>query len=280
MKLEKLILSLGLAALASVAQAQTIPALPSLASENDGDLVLGFTNSGASKDLLVDVGPANDYFTSATALAATGNASNGSLTAGTTYTVAAYNAADLTTALGASNAVSTSTLWTVFGGNGTTGNAPVSTTPIQTLWLSAPSTTTVVSRPTAGQQGLSQNIDGLTNTLAGAGMASPDAEAFSTKPFGALLTGSMNFGFNTGGATAGNTSATSSLILYELLPSSGTSGTAIDLGTLTLTSTALTFTAFTAIPEPSTYAAVLGALTVGFVMIRRKMKSAAFGLIG
>lgn len=46
---------------------------------------------------------------------------------------------------------------------------------------------------------------------------------------------------------------------------------ATDLGTFALSSGGdLTFTAFTAIPEPSTYAAILGALTIGFVAIRRR----------
>ena len=35
----------------------------------------------------------------------------------------------------------------------------------------------------------------------------------------------------------------------------------------------LTFTAFTAIPEPSTYAALLGAVTLGVVVIRRRQQS-------
>jgi len=41
----------------------------------------------------------------------------------------------------------------------------------------------------------------------------------------------------------------------------------IDLGTLTLSSSGLTFTA---IPEPSTYALILGVFALGFVMLRRR----------
>jgi hypothetical protein len=49
---------------------------------------------------------------------------------------------------------------------------------------------------------------------------------------------------------------------------------ATELGTFTLGSDGdLSFTAFAAIPEPSTYAAILGALTIGFVAIRRRVRS-------
>ena len=119
MKIVKLILPLGLLALASAAvHAQSIPALPNLGDENDGDLILGFSNASASSDLLVDVGPASNYYTAATAAQLGATGFTAPLTAGTSYTVSAYNAADLSTALGAGNAVSSSTNWTVFGGNG------------------------------------------------------------------------------------------------------------------------------------------------------------------
>jgi hypothetical protein len=51
----------------------------------------------------------------------------------------------------------------------------------------------------------------------------------------------------------------------------GPLASALELGTFNLSANGeLTFTAFTAIPEPSTYAAILGALTIGFVAIRRR----------
>ncbi len=280
MKIDKIILSLGFAALASLAaHAQSISTIGALSNENDGDLVLGFSNAGATNDLLVDVGPASDYYTPATALAATGSSGNGTLTPGTTYTVSAYNSADLSTALGGGNAVSSSTFWTVFGGNGTNTNMPVSTTPNQTLWLSAPSTTTVLRQTGALQTGPSQNLDGITNGLSGAGLASAESYIPGSKVFTQALTGANNFAFNSGGPVVGNTSATSSLTLYELLPTSSGTAAPIDLGTFTLSSSALTFTAYTAIPEPSTYAAILGALAIGFVMIRRRAGTASLGSV-
>jgi len=55
----------------------------------------------------------------------------------------------------------------------------------------------------------------------------------------------------------------------------GGSGTAKFLGTFSITSGGvIDFTAASAIPEPSTYAAILGLLAVGFVLIRRHSRPA------
>jgi len=56
--------------------------------------------------------------------------------------------------------------------------------------------------------------------------------------------------------------------LYEL--KYGT-GVGIDLGTFTLNATSGMLT-FTAIPEPSTYAIILGVAALGFVMLRRRQQ--------
>ena len=108
-------------------------------------------------------------------------------------------------------------------------------------------------------------------------MTSPDSYIPGTKSFTLALTSGNNFGHYAGGPTDATTAATSSLILYELQPTVSGTAAAVDLGTFTLSSTGLTFSA---IPEPSAYAAVLGALTLGFVMIRRRTRAAAFNMIG
>jgi hypothetical protein len=60
-----------------------------------------------------------------------------------------------------------------------------------------------------------------------------------------------------------------------VIASDGSSGTANFLGTFNLSSAGeLTFTTGAAIPEPSTYAMILGALTIGFVALRRRFSKA------
>jgi hypothetical protein len=294
MKITKTILATGLMGLMAVAaHAQnTIPDLGGLTNENDGDLVLAFANPGSTNQLLVDIGSASDYYTASNAQnggtnATTGNPYTAPLVAGETYTVASFNNADLSTVLG-SNATSSSTVWTVFGGSGTAGG-PIGE-PENTLWLSS-STGATLSSPSPSNS-LSTQLDTLTNGLPSlsyshTGLSQDAASDARTYSFGyySYLGGSNNFGYT--GAVAGNTGAlssvggSSSIELFELMPT-GTVGegpTSVNLGTFTLTNNAvggigLTFTAYEAIPEPSTYAAILGAMTLGFVLIRRRQQAA------
>jgi hypothetical protein len=259
------------------ASAQTIPDIGGLGNVNensDGDLVLGFTNTANANDLLVDIGPADYYYSSTNSRA--GENPNGALTPGTTYTVSAYNSADLATVFGA-NADTASTKWAIIGGTGPAGGP--GTEPADTLWASSPGAVWNSASATA-QAPLSARIDGFTNSMFdGTQLASPDAmsrAASAGNSFANEISASGNFIYfpsAANGTTAAlATSGTSSLTLYELLPGSGAG---IDLGTFTLSSTGLTFTAFAAIPEPSTYAAILGAMTLGFVLIRRRIRSSS-----
>ncbi len=67
--------------------------------------------------------------------------------------------------------------------------------------------------------------------------------------------------------------------LYETIPSgvSGTTGGVYKLGTFALTSSGMTFTdvGTAAIPEPSTYAMIAGAIMLGFVALRRRFQTKA-----
>lgn len=271
MKLTKLLLTSGLVALSAMAaQAASIPTIGNLNSVNansEGDLVLGFYNPSVTNNLVVDIGPASDYYS--TALASLG----GTLTPGATYTVDAYNSADLTTVFG-SNAQSASTQWAVIGGNGALGGP--SNEPPQSIWTTATSFKAPQTYSQAQQTGTSLVVDTLTNQLAGgAPVSATGSQVAMTIPSSGA--GSFNLAFNTvqggqsgGVVVTGTTAASSSLALWYL-PSGGT---AVDLGTFNLSSSALTFTSFAAIPEPSTYAMILGALTVGFVALRRRFSKA------
>src|SRR5208282_2595854 len=99
MTLPRMLASAGFLALAMAsAQAQTITDIGGLANVNatsDGDLVLGFSNTANSTtDLLVDIGPADDYYSTTNSRASENPVVSGGLTPGVTYTVAAYNSAD------------------------------------------------------------------------------------------------------------------------------------------------------------------------------------------
>jgi len=290
MKITRLLFAAGIAgAIALAANAQSIPDIGGISNadsggNSDGDLILGFTNSSVTSELLVDVGPASDYYSTTNALASENTTqSGGALTPGTTYTVGAYVPATFTGVFG-SNAYTSTTYWGVVGGNGA-GGGPGSEA-IKTLWLtSAGSALSSVAQST--QSHLSNSIDGMTQNASGqtpVGGGSSDAvtEAKGNSTSFTFLAGSaQDFNFSEG-AILGNTAAAGSgsttLELYELQPTDAHTGAAtVDLGTFTLSSTGLTFTSYQAIPEPSTYAAILGACAIGFALLRRRSQSAAMG---
>jgi hypothetical protein len=271
-------LALAMAAMASVAHAQTINGPTNLNTATDGDLILGFVNSASppsAGDLDVDIGSASQY---------TG------LTAGT-YTVAAFNAADLTSTYGA-NAFSSTTNWTVFGGNGLAGGP--GSTPTSTIWATSVNSTALQAK-TATALGatsgafdtfLNSGVNGFGNgggfTLNGSAYASNDSGSSPTGSAGGglaqLATTSLNFSYFSSSVFK-PTAGTSTLTLYQLLPTSSGTAPGVDLGVFTLSSSGLTFTAFTAIPEPATYAAILGLLTIGFVVVRRRFQAAGLSAI-
>jgi hypothetical protein len=77
-------------------------------------------------------------------------------------------------------------------------------------------------------------------------------------------TGALWNVFTSANKLENTTAGISTMELFQLNPGAAHG---IDLGTLTLSSSGLTFTA---IPEPSTYAMILGVFALGFVMLRRR----------
>jgi hypothetical protein len=232
-----------------------------------GDLILGFddsTSEPSSGDLLVDLGPATDFYSTT---------NGGSLTPGTTYTVSAYTSSDLTTVYGSTEAGNGNVGWTVFGGNGRDGG-PGSTV-INTLWLSTPGASALQRKTNGNQSTPSGNIDNYVASLLNApntGLAS--SAATQDSGYSTVVQGTGTFGFLTSSSEA-STAATDSLTLYLLLPTSSGTSPGTDLGRFTLSSSSLTFTPYQAIPEPSTYAAILGALAIGFALCRRRTAASA-----
>src|SRR5208283_2677764 len=156
-----------------------------------------------------------------------------------------------------------STFWTVAGAN-TSSNQ---------LWV------TGATAQTQQSNSVQSTIASHIAAVGGAGIGGAnagDASAFDfSQTAGNYLIPTSNRWQNLpaiAGIAVPSTSAT--LNLYSLLPGTGGAGSSTELGYFTLTDTSgnfsLTYTAFTAIPEPSTYAAILGALTVGFVLVRRR----------
>jgi hypothetical protein len=231
------LLALSLAAIG--AQAQVLPGsdIGGLINSQPGDIILGFRNSAASSDLAFDIGQFSIYQ----------NVAPG------TYTI-----------FGSTAFTATGTQWTVFGGTG--GNP--TTRPTSTLWATSGGPT--LNRSST-QAGLSTSFDNFVNTQMASSSfgGTSDATQLSNKSF-TNLASSTSYSGTYAVAVENSTVGTSSLKLWEMTPT--TSGTAPGtlLGTFTLTSSALTFTSFAAIPEPSTYAAILGVATLGFVMIRRR----------
>ncbi len=273
MNTKKLILT-GLMALASsalIGHAQINTGIPDLtiASVNaviEGDLILGARNGSATKDLVVDLGNVSAYR---------------SATPGTTYNLPTGILADFSTAFGV-DAFSTGTTWSVIAGNGGAGADPSTGNKNNTLWATTPwvgSTYASLNSGTA-QGSVSTKLDGFANSLIGNTSLSYGGSTLLDTKLGNSYTkeiGPANpFGYFPT-AVEGNTAGVSKLELWELLPVLSGSPKGIDLGTFTLNSSAstLTFTAFTAIPEPSTYAAILGLATLGVVMIRRRKQAQA-----
>lgn len=263
----------ALALTTSGARAQTIPT-NGIAGEFDGDIILGFTNPTtppSSGDLVFDIGPADNYYSTTNT---TGSPGGGPLTPGMTYTVAAFSASDVTTLFGSGAFSNANVLWGVIGGNGVAGGP--GNEPTKTLWAATPGSAAL--NPSSAQSTTSIAIDGFTDAQVGGGTALMDGILAATYvPF--------STGFDHQATAAGNfalfpssilsplsASSTTTMTLYELVYGSGST---IDLGTFSLTSSGLTFTAFSAIPEPSMYAAILGALTMGFVLVRRRLRPAA-----
>jgi len=270
-------IKIAAAALALVGLAGSMHAQASL-----NDLVIGFEDSSASYNLEVDLGNATTYLS----LAGTNP--------GQTYSVGNLNT-DLTGIFGSWTGDSTLTFGIVGTEGGSTGSVYK-----DTLWASnngsgsySASSSAAQSTPTGkigGLYGLTgavgsfgnltandtslTDINSQTNAATGTNLVGNKVTASEAGSF-ASVQGSNNFGI-AGAASnlfvAGNVGSGSPIAsLYEIQPTNSTSPPdVVDLGYFTLNSTgALTFTV---IPEPSTYAAILGAVSIGFALLRRRSK--------
>jgi hypothetical protein len=237
---------------------------------NDDDLVLAFysasdvsQSSGVNStgDLEFDLGNVSSF----TGLAA-GTYSvagfNGSTTSG--QPAVGFGSADLTASL---SVPSTSTYWTVMGSDTNTNE----------LWLTG--TTTQVRQSSSAQGTIAGRISAVGTTT------SPNSDG-SASDTNQTAEGYLSIN----GAWPGTavvqspvSSSSNQMGLYALQPGTGSGGSVTELGYFTLADNSgtfsLDFTSITAIPEPSTYAAILGALTIGFVVVRRRFNAGSLNAL-
>jgi hypothetical protein len=247
------------------------------------DLVIGFEDGSASYNLEVDLGNASSYLTLA------GSQS------GATYTIGNINT-DLTGIFGSWTGDSALVFGIVGAQSGTTSGGIYK----DTLFASNNGSGSYTASSSATQSSPSGKIQGLygltgsvgsfgnltandtaltdinsqTNAATGANLVGNKVTASEAGSF-ASVQGGNNFGIPGAASNlfvAGNVgSGTAIASLYEIQPTNSTSPPdVVDLGYFTLSSTGVL--TFTVIPEPSTYAAILGAVSIGFALLRRKSK--------
>jgi hypothetical protein len=283
MNTRKLIVSslAGLALAAVAVHAQEIQGTPfgtgasGFATGNTDDLVLAFYSSDVGSDLMFDIGNVTSYTSAGPGVynvaEFTGGSAGGDPTLGSG--VSDFNTLFASTdgALGSN----TKTRWTVGGGDPNSNE----------LWLVSP-VGGAVQKAISDQSQVSGNI----NTTGGAGEGNSNTsganpgDAIVAHASGEAMYNDINQTTHAwiggyGGATADSSvSGTTELELYDLVQTSGGTAAGSPIGFFTLNSATGGLT-FTVIPEPSTYAAILGALTVGFVLFRRRFGAASFNVL-
>ncbi len=261
MKLNKFVIT-GLVALSLAAvgaQAVVLPGsdiggIANVNGASPGDLVLGFRNAAAGSDIVFDIG----QFTSYEGVAPG------------TYQIGGFNTTELASVFANAFTVA-GTQWTVFGA---TGSANALSKPDDSLWVTSNGALTRSNTQGSLSSAFDTTLNGALTTSSFGGASDANVLGAAGSPPGpklfSLLSSSNNYSGAFGSAVESTTVGSTSLKLWELTPGTG-AGTL--LGTFNLDSTGLTFTSFQAIPEPSTYAAILGVATLGFAAIRRRKQA-------
>jgi hypothetical protein len=229
-----------------------------------GDIILDFTQTSGTANLEVDLGPVTQFV------------SGGSDATGSPVSLTLLSTTDLSNAYGSSwNSLSDNVFWSLIGTSKT--DHSLGGIGINTLFGSAAGNLTVPLSDSGSQATESGNIINLMGAL-GSATATANSTESALLSSGNSLSYNGESGINTSqndffGITEfasdfqNQTNGTSTSALYEIAPGS-TSST--DLGNFALSSSGLTFTSASAVPEPSTWATlVLGAAAL-FGLRRRR----------
>ena len=249
------------------------------------DLVFGFRQSTGSSSLEINLGNINQF----TGAAAQG-IGNATLNLGNFSSL-------LTSTYGAGWASDSTIQWSAAGTAGT-GAAATNGQAVRTAWMTdhwnAAAGTLGVQNSTSFSNGFGTALAGTADgkiinvyngmTLATAGQTTGSAvvlpsggnswvtqQGVSTAAWGAFFT---NATVNNQPTNLNGSSSYSASDLYSLTPTGAGTSTNAFFGTFALWSNGdITFTG-AAIPEPSTYAAIIGVAMLGFGAIRRRMQRA------
>ena len=255
------------ASLALSAGAQTVTA-------NGGDLLLGFrasSGTGSSSNLEVDLGAFSDY------------TSGGTFNDGSLHLIGNLSANDLSSTYGASWNTRSDVTWGIAGatGNSLAGYNVYASKLASTLGTQSDPydamTKNALNTVAAPINGAVSGLNGATatgNSASSAVLATTDPISWSAFQDPSATSVSFN-AFDTA-LFENSTNITSGYVvsdLYKLSANSvtyvGSFGLASD-GKLYYSSSAASFSA---VPEPSTYAAILGVAVLGFVAVRRRRQA-------
>jgi hypothetical protein len=253
----------------------------STVSANLDDAILDFrvtdgSGQGASTNLEVDLGSVSQFY----------NVASGGLT------LNGLTDADLIGTYGSTWFTRSDLAWSVIATTGSATGTTINSTliPASTIWgTNAQSLVGLQSNPWTTKSVGAQNsaitlISPLYATGSGGGGLNGQTHTSNSATAALLASGvagsyskqvgsNGNFGFFTSGGSFENGTPGTGLSasdFYQLEPSSNLSPS-VYLGTFTLNDNGqLGFSATATVPEPSTYAAILGAITLGFVAFRRR----------
>ncbi len=254
-------------------------AAATISGSTSGDLIVGFyttSGTGNGTSLMIDVGSFTQFLAGDSSTFSIGSVSVADLAS--TYSGGSptnwYDRTDLS--WGVIGAVKNTQTGTVSGSTNSYGTAAGK----DTLFATAQNGANNAASQSLGAnaiQGLYTFLNGKTSTT-NSNTAFVSASSSTTSGSWAQVKDvAVNLDFkyfadnSVGVFTMPGASGTVTQDLYETVATdvSGTTGGVYKLGTLTLSSTGLSFTA---IPEPSTYAAIFGVLMLGFAAYRRRFQ--------
>jgi PEP-CTERM motif-containing protein len=260
-------------ALAAIAGAGLIsqPSNAATTAYNEGDLMLGFRQVGASNDYIIDLGPASTYrdATSSFTLTINGNSGGGF-------------GLDLTSIFGSGWKTDPNVFWGIVG---TPGAATVNSDPANTLYGSKPESpfgtqATAYTRDTASTQGgVRSDIDTMGGAFGGHTSSTNSSialiqSATASNSWASFNPGGQSFSYFTGmeGNFASGTAQTA-LDIFRMSPTTSSNLPGSYEGTFTINDSGVLKYNASVVPEPSTFAAFGVGMALLAIMARRRRRA-------